>query len=1199
MKFNSTLTYSNKHRQLSILKKAFFGMLIFMMSGFAFQASAQSPVTTNYGSIKDVIGWDLDFQHIIYVDITPMDVVGNNDPADINAIFALSQDTISAWGDFAMAIRIDGNDGDTEFTTHDGTGYQTTGITWNYGQKYHFWIDLDVPNQKFNLYFQTEGMDAPAKVADNFSFRNTSTTVLKRWGDVVSSQDTENYLKSENLAEVSAVGDFPAALSSVATLSSISVDTGTLEPAFSDTVTTYSLLAPDGTTAVNVAATPSVNGATVSGDGTIDVSSGSGTATMVVTALDGVTTKTYTIDITVEDLSKDASLTDISLSTGGLDVEFDPETLSYTATVPKGATSVDVSVTTKGPNSTVTGDGTITLTGGTGTANIVVTAEDAVTTQTYTVTFAEANGNYAISLPGGDGNNSNVDISGLGLFSLPFTVEMWIKPEGDQTDNSGLFFYRPDNVGLQYASGWQGSGKLRFLTNSTTLSGDPYYGVVSQVATPDEWHHVAIVLTADSRTIVVDGVANTTTADQVGEGGFNAIDFSLNQLYLGWDSDGAAKAFKGLIDEVRVWDVAKDSASLENDKFKVLNGDESNLAAYWNFDDYADQATDVSGNFNTGTINGGKYVVSDFMDKPLYDATLSNLTVDKGSLTPEFSSSTTAYLDLVPAGTMTVIVGATTTNTGAVVTGTGAIDVSSGSGTASVIVTSANGQKTMTYTVQFTVSAQSDNLIENWDGNGITGDASSPDLFGWAGAGSWNTANSGGGVRYIDKTAGTSDYTYNGAEWTGRLLYTRWDGSGSTSTSTVFSYPVQLEACKSYKFSGKYGWNSNGSGTSTYTVSINSAMDNSGTSLASQEYAVADSAKMQFFDASFTFIPSTSGTYYLTISNDLGILGAVADLSITEDNSESLIVSENSLEFNTTDLEKTFMVSGNALTNDITLTAPSGITLDMNSVTKGDAQCGVVVTATFDGAATTNGNIIIGSGSFSDTVKVVAYGPATVETGQDYYIQQEVSGLVMGEDTAGYNKLYAASLDSMNQVFQLAESGRAGEYFLKNKKTGYLSVATTNTWNLVFTADTTATTENYRFTLTEFEPGRFYVHAVSKSASQYVGTDATTAGSGIYSDKAMNDNAVWKFVLPDDISTGINPVKNELGLKAYPIPFHNGVQVELNGRFSYQLFNLSGAMVSNGLATNQIHIGDQLNPGIYLLKVNQKENTKTIKLVKF
>ena len=57
---------------------------------------------------------------------------------------------------------------------------------------------------------------------------------------------------------------------------------------------------PEGTNSIYVRATLSDPGAVLTGGGNIDVSSGSATVEINITAEDGITTQTYTIEITVE-----------------------------------------------------------------------------------------------------------------------------------------------------------------------------------------------------------------------------------------------------------------------------------------------------------------------------------------------------------------------------------------------------------------------------------------------------------------------------------------------------------------------------------------------------------------------------------------------------------------------------------------------------------------------------------------------------------------------------------------------------------------------------------------------------------------------------------------------------------------------------------------------------------------------------------
>jgi phosphodiesterase/alkaline phosphatase D-like protein len=105
-----------------------------------------------------------------------------------------------------------------------------------------------------------------------------------------------------------ATGSFTT-VSTVATLSSVKLSSGTLSPAFTSTTTTYTETVPDATSALTVTptattgllATIAVNGSpVVSGtvSNSISLNYGANAIAIVVTAQDGVTTKTYNLSVT-------------------------------------------------------------------------------------------------------------------------------------------------------------------------------------------------------------------------------------------------------------------------------------------------------------------------------------------------------------------------------------------------------------------------------------------------------------------------------------------------------------------------------------------------------------------------------------------------------------------------------------------------------------------------------------------------------------------------------------------------------------------------------------------------------------------------------------------------------------------------------------------------------------------------------------
>jgi len=219
--------------------------------------------------------------------------------------------------------------------------------------------------------------------------------------------------------------------------------------------------------------------------------------------------------------------------------------------------------------------------------------------------------NYAISLPGGpdaatnNGAYSNIDISGVPLTSTPYTMEMWVYINTRQVQYAGLIYHRHDasiNSGVQFAANWQMNNTPNAIRTNNNTSG---YGLLSDTLTLNAWHHLAIVVTAENRTCYIDG--KRTTENVV----IPDYDFSTGHMWIGRDSANDVndnRAFKGLIDEVRIWNVAKSAQELEDAKYLTLTGEETGLIGYWNFDDSATVATDLSPVANHGIITGGTYV---------------------------------------------------------------------------------------------------------------------------------------------------------------------------------------------------------------------------------------------------------------------------------------------------------------------------------------------------------------------------------------------------------------------------------------------------------------------------------------------------------------------------------------------------------------------------------------------------------------
>ena len=203
-----------------------------------------------------------------------------------------------------------------------------------------------------------------------------------------------------------------APLSSNADLSGLSLSSGSISPAFGSGIVDYTASVGNSVSSITVTptvadstASVTVNGTAVtsgSASGAISLNVGVNTITVVVTAQDGVTTNTYTLTVTREaaPLSSNANLSNLGLSSGSLSPAFSFGTVDYTASVANSVRSLSITPTVADSTASVTVNGTVVTSGsasgainlavGVNTITVVVTAQDGVTTKTYTLTITRA-----------------------------------------------------------------------------------------------------------------------------------------------------------------------------------------------------------------------------------------------------------------------------------------------------------------------------------------------------------------------------------------------------------------------------------------------------------------------------------------------------------------------------------------------------------------------------------------------------------------------------------------------------------------------------------------------------------------------------------------------------------------------------------------------------------------------------------------
>jgi len=671
--------------------------VLLAMLGFS-KLSAQDPYVDSTGMFEPA----LTGVHIVYAEVRYIDIDGSG---TFNTGFALGGKDFATWGDYSACIAFyHNNPGDLNASgimMRDGTqGFFATEprMYFNPGDVIKLWFDINVPAQTYRAYAQTVDMDEPQIIYDKVcGFRNLDIpNGIDRW--IAFDSYTDDYLVVDSITLTT---------DNDPTLKSLTTSIGNLDPAFDPLELDYALDVPFGTTNIQLTAIPNGMGATVTmfdglgnevSDGNVSFTGDGVDVEIIVTAQDG-TQLSYYVSIYVSQGDSDARLREIQVSESALDPLFSPDVYDYTVIVPIGTATIDVTGQPYYAGASVTGGGTLTLSGGTASTSFEVTSADASATNTYNVTINEADGNnYALHLTGGDGNSSNVDISGFELMSFPYTIEMWFRPEGTQSNNAGLIYHRPNNVGIQYVSSWQTpTDRIRFMTGVP----DEYGTTTTNVAT-DTWHHIAVVLTDSFRTVYFDGEMTQTKV------GSPELDYSIGKLYLGWDSDGNNRAFKGDIDEVRIWSDSLTPEQLNDNRLAVLTGNEPNLIGYWNFDlNSPTVAIDLSNTGKHGPMVGGTYVAS----FSRLNLDLKSLSVDNADMRPSFSAKRTQYYVTLPKGTTSITINAEADDATTTVSGTGTVDITESFGTVTVTVTSASGEESNVYTITYVV--ESDLILKN------------------------------------------------------------------------------------------------------------------------------------------------------------------------------------------------------------------------------------------------------------------------------------------------------------------------------------------------------------------------------------------------------------------------------------------------------------------------------------------------------
>jgi FlaG/FlaF family flagellin (archaellin) len=193
-----------------------------------------------------------------------------------------------------------------------------------------------------------------------------------------------------------------------------------------------------------------------------------------------------------------------------------------------------------------------------------------------------------------DGTNDVVSVAGFGNIvpTNEVTVEFWQRV--DRVKSQAPFILNPDQGANRFLASTPYSDSRVYLdygnyTNRGRLSYAP------SVSLFGSWQHFAFTVSVSGgfmriyRNGVLEASTNTTSF---------YTPFAATLLLGG----SATYRFGGMLDEVRIWNTVRSASQVQSNMNRTLTGGESNLVAYWNFEEGAGTVVgDASGHGRNGT----------------------------------------------------------------------------------------------------------------------------------------------------------------------------------------------------------------------------------------------------------------------------------------------------------------------------------------------------------------------------------------------------------------------------------------------------------------------------------------------------------------------------------------------------------------------------------------------------------------------
>ncbi len=221
----------------------------------------------------------------------------------------------------------------------------------------------------------------------------------------------------------------------------------------------------------------------------------------------------------------------------------------------------------------------------------------------FVITIEGGGSSYALEFDGVDDYVEVPDHPSLSAIGGAFTLEFWMNVGEDPIQSRKILgkWGTGGSSDDEYAIDIPTSSLLE-LSISGASGG--MTEIRSKPILPYTWTHVAGVFDSASASlkIFINGTldSNRTT---------NTLTMNRDTdqpLRMGTDDFGALPNFRGQLDEVRIWNIARTEGEIQANMNQELSGTETGLVGYWKFNEGSGNTVyDSSPNNNDGTLYGG------------------------------------------------------------------------------------------------------------------------------------------------------------------------------------------------------------------------------------------------------------------------------------------------------------------------------------------------------------------------------------------------------------------------------------------------------------------------------------------------------------------------------------------------------------------------------------------------------------------